>query len=265
MRQEVTKQPHRYLFILPNLFTLSSLFAGFYAITLLTSSSEGSPRFILASLALLVAAVFDALDGRVARMTRTQSEFGLHMDSLVDLVSFGIAPALLVYKWSLHELGFIGMLVAFAFAGAGACRLARFNVLELQAKKDNTKQGPSRYFVGLPIPLAAGMLVSVIVFVENSAVFYASPIAVVGLTLIMSFLMVSNFHFRTFKDLKLNTVTSSILGFFVLLLAVSIWQLGYAYGLLLIFAGYTIGNLLNDTLGFVYRRIKTLNAAYPKS
>lgn len=263
MKVEATSTPPRYMFILPNLFTLGSLFAGFYAITLLTSGTENSQRFVYASLALLIASVCDMLDGRVARMTRTQSEFGLHMDSLVDVVSFGIAPALLVYKWSLHELGIAGMLIAFAFAGSGACRLARFNVLELQAKGQE-KQGPSRYFVGLPIPLAAGMLVSVIVFIENSN-YYAPIAAVVGLTLILSFLMVSTFKFRTFKDVKFTLPIKVLLGTVMAFLGLATWQLGYSYALLLLFAGYTMGNLLAEIISFVTRRLQASSAVQQES
>lgn len=264
MKTDATHTPPRYLFILPNLFTLGSLFAGFYAITLLTSGTDNGERFLYASLALLIASVCDMLDGRVARMTRTQSEFGLHMDSLVDLVSFGIAPALLVYKWSLVQLGTPGMLVAFAFASAGACRLARFNVLELQAKGKKTT-GPSRYFVGLPIPLAAGMLVSVIVFLEHTTTFYAPMAAVVGLTLILAFLMVSNFHFRTFKDFRLNALTGALLAMMLGVLTVCVWQLGYSSALLLIFAGYTLGNLLAEVFGFFQRRLQSVReTALPK-
>lgn len=260
MKTEATSYtPPRYMFILPNLFTLGSMFAGFYAITVLTSEPGNPQRFLLASLALLIATICDGLDGRVARMTRTQSEFGLHMDSLVDLVSFGIAPALLVYKWSLHELGMMGMVIAFAFAGAGACRLARFNVLELQAKGQQ-KKGPSRYFVGLPIPLAAGMLISMIVFIETTG-YFAPKFAVIGLTLLLAFLMVSNFHFRTFKDLKMNSTTSSILGILVSALAVCVWQLSYAHALLILFSAYIISGMVAEVAGFLTRRLQTARTA----
>ncbi len=261
MNTEATQSmPSRYMFILPNLFTLGSLFAGFYAITVLTSESGNPQRFLLASLALLIATICDGLDGRVARMTHTQSDFGLQMDSLVDLVSFGIAPALLVYKWSLHELGLVGMMIAFAFAGAGACRLARFNVLEIKAKTEKKQKGPSRHFVGLPIPLAAGMLISMIVFIETTD-FFAPMVAVVGLTLLLSFLMVSNFRFRTFKDLKMNSTTTSILGILVSALAVCVWQLSYAHALLILFSAYIISGMVAEVAGFLTRRLHATRTA----
>jgi CDP-diacylglycerol--serine O-phosphatidyltransferase len=253
----------RYLFILPNLLTLGSLFAGFYAIILLTSA-DVTMRVLYASFALLIATIFDLLDGRVARLTHTQSEFGLHMDSLVDLVSFGIAPALLIYKWSLHEFGLIGMIAAFVFAGCGACRLARFNVIELQQKHDEDliTSSASRYFVGLPIPLAAGMLIAVVIFVESTSYPFAAPSGAMGLTLILSFLMISNFRFRTFKDLKISPIIGTLSTMLVGILLLSAILFGYAAALVMFFAGYIIANLLIEIASYFYRRIKTLGTAY---
>src|SRR6516165_11402576 len=145
------------MFVLPNLFTVSSIFLGFYALTL--CAGDATPlQLYQAALAIFFAMFFDAFDGRVARMTKTQSEFGVELDSLADVMSFGAAPALLVYKWALGPLGFIGFFLAFSFAACGALRLARFNVLAQRGEK-----GSSRFFVGLPIPLAAGTLVSIVI------------------------------------------------------------------------------------------------------
>src|SRR3982751_4606403 len=113
------------LFLLPNLITLSSIFCGFDSIPL-SARAQNADDFYRASILLVFALLFDMLDGRVARLTKTQSSFGLQIDSLADLVSFGVAPALLVYKWSLVQLGTAGIVIAFAFTGAGAVRLARF-------------------------------------------------------------------------------------------------------------------------------------------
>src|SRR6266536_4696863 len=142
------------MFVLPNLFTCSSIFLGFYAMTL--CAGDASPAQLnQAALSIFFAIFFDAFDGRVARMTKTQSDFGVELDSLADVISFGAAPALLVYKWALAPLGFLGLFVSFAFAACGALRLARFNVLAARGDK-----GSSSYFVGLPIPLAAGTIVA---------------------------------------------------------------------------------------------------------
>ena len=189
------------MFVLPNLFTCSSIFLGFYAMTLCTG--EASPAQLnQAAFSIFFAIFFDAFDGRVARMTRTQSDFGVELDSLADVVSFGAAPALLVYKWALAPLGFLGFFLSFAFAACGALRLARFNVLAHRGEK-----GSSRFFVGLPIPLAAGAIVSIVIAHYNASgsigdattrIFIA---AVVGL---LAFLMVSTIRYRTFKDVHLS-------------------------------------------------------------
>jgi CDP-diacylglycerol---serine O-phosphatidyltransferase len=189
------------MFVLPNLFTVSSIFLGFYSMTL--SAGNASPEQLYrAALAIFFAIFFDMFDGRVARMTRTQSDFGVQLDSLADVVSFGAAPALLVYRWALAPMGFIGLFLSFSFAACGALRLARFNVLAARGDKAS-----HRFFVGLPIPLAAGALVSVVIahyrqYGEATDPSTHIPIAVgVGL---LAFLMVSTVRYRTFKDTKLT-------------------------------------------------------------
>lgn len=198
------------MFVLPNLFTVSSIFLGFYAMTL--CAGEPTPAQLnRAALAIFFAMFFDAFDGRVARMTKTQSDFGVELDSLADVVSFGAAPALLVYKWALAPLGFLGLAVSFAFAACGALRLARFNVLAHRGEK-----GSSRFFVGLPIPLAAGALVSLVIahyrtYGELTAPADRIPVAiVVG---VLSFLMVSTVRYRTFKDVHLSSKSLLIFAF----------------------------------------------------
>lgn len=259
--KETNQAPPQWMYILPNAFTLGSLFAGFYAITLLGAEHPSSSHFFYAAIALLLATVCDGLDGRVARMTKTQSEFGLHMDSLVDVVSFGLAPAFLVYKWSLHEFGVIGMIAAFAFAGCGACRLARFNVIELAEK--GKKSGPSRYFVGLPIPLAAGMLISIVMLLESMpgvALSNNGHWGVMGLTLLLATLMVSNVRFRTFKDLKMGPSTYAVLFLLTSLLATTalVFQPGMA--LVLLFASYVFVGVLGELFGYAHRLLKAARA-----
>ena len=153
MRPERQINFRKLMFVLPNLFTVTSIFCGFYALTL--CAGDASPQHLYqAALAIFFAAFFDAFDGRVARLTKTQSDFGVQLDSLADVVSFGGAPALLVYKWALAPLGFAGVFVSFAFAACGALRLARFNVQAASADH--------RYFTGLPIPVGAGTLAAVV-------------------------------------------------------------------------------------------------------
>src|SRR5579872_6554911 len=139
----------RGIYLLPNLLTTSALFAGFYAIV------QGmDARFDLAAIAIFVAMVLDGLDGRVARMTRTQSAFGAEFDSLADMVSFGAAPALVMYEWVLRDLGKLGWIAAFVYVAGAALRLARFNTLLEVADK--------RYFTGLPSPSAAALVAGLV-------------------------------------------------------------------------------------------------------
>lgn len=189
------------MFVLPNLFTVSSIFLGFYALVL--CAGDATPQQLYqAALAIFFAMFFDGFDGRVARMTKTQSEFGVQLDSLADVVSFGAAPALLVYKWALAPLGLGGMFISFSFLACGALRLARFNVLAARGDK-----GSSRFFVGLPIPLAAGAIVALVIahyrqFGSTTDAATHSPIAIV--VVLLAFLMVSTIRYRTFKDLHLS-------------------------------------------------------------
>ncbi|HSP78197.1 MAG TPA: CDP-diacylglycerol--serine O-phosphatidyltransferase [Myxococcaceae bacterium] len=197
------------LFVLPNLFTVTSIFCGFYAITL-CAGEAGPVQLYQAALAIFFAMFFDGFDGRVARLTRTQSDFGMELDSLADVMSFGIAPSLLVYKWALQPLGFLGLFLSFSFAACGALRLARFNVLA----RRNPHGGGGRFFVGLPIPLAAGVLISMVIAHhvargELPGEEARMPIAVAVMAL--SLLMVSTVRYRTFKDVRLSRRSALVL------------------------------------------------------
>lgn len=182
----------RGIYLLPNLFTIAGLFAGFYAIV---TAMEG--YFNYAAVAIFVAMIMDFFDGRVARLTNTQSAFGAELDSLSDMVSFGVAPALVIYSWSLEGLGKLGWLAAFIFAAAGALRLARFNTQVLVADK--------RYFQGLPIPAAAGVLASMVWLCVDSEIFgdVVSMITAI-LAIIIAILMVSNVRYYSFKEIDLK-------------------------------------------------------------
>jgi CDP-diacylglycerol---serine O-phosphatidyltransferase len=207
------------LFLLPNMITLSSIFCGFDSIRL-SASATREDDYYLAALLIVFAMFFDILDGRVARATKTQSAFGLQIDSLADVVSFGAAPAMLVYQWTLHRLDRgpipIGLIGSFIFIACGAIRLARFNVLSMGEQGKPSK--PGKYIVGLPIPGAAGILVSIIVANHSAAgvlggVEYVWPLLFV--TLGLSFLMVSSIRFRSFKDVRLNARTVLFVAFAV--------------------------------------------------
>ena len=215
------------LFILPNLFTLSSIFCGFYAMLVCTSPTVPIPggsgvpsldgdvtpeAFYKASILIVFAMFFDTIDGRVARLTKTQSAFGVQIDSLADVVSFGAAPAVLVYRWSLHELGVVGLASSFVFLGCGAIRLARFNVLAMGA--GGAPKKPSKFILGLPIPGAAGVVVALVVanwFLDVPWLRLDRHAEVVlALVLVLSFFMVSTIKFRSFKNVKL-TFTSVVI------------------------------------------------------
>lgn len=178
------------IYILPNVFTSLSLFCGFLAI-----NEALSRNFVNASLAIFVSCFFDILDGRVARMTKSTSRFGVEYDSLSDLVSFGVAPAILAQTWSLFAFGRFGWLAAFLYVACGALRLARFNV-----QADNLQK---RHFLGLPIPASAVMIASTVLFCSYLGYGREFPnFSFALLMYLLAFLMVSNIRYYGFKDLS---------------------------------------------------------------
>jgi CDP-diacylglycerol--serine O-phosphatidyltransferase len=250
-------EPRRALFVLPNLFTLSSVFCGFFAIVI--ASGEGSSRRLaLAALAVFFAVFFDMADGRVARLTRTQSDFGVQLDSLADVIAFGVAPAAIVYAWSLRALGALGLLVAVCYVSCGAMRLARFNVLAARI------QGASHHFVGLPIPVAAGTMTSVMmVFQHGSPAPMQSATPVVVLALILSFLMISNVRYRTFKDVHLGGKTFALAASILLGLAVLAALVRPALALLTLFSAYVLVGPIEEIIFFRRRRRERVVAVPP--
>jgi CDP-diacylglycerol--serine O-phosphatidyltransferase len=182
----------RGIYVLPNLFTTAALFAGFYAIV-----QAMNLRFEHAAVAVFVAMVLDGLDGRVARLTRTQSAFGAEYDSLADMVSFGVAPALVVYEWALKGLGRWGWIAAFVYCAGAALRLARFNTtLEVIDK---------RYFQGLPSPAAAALVAGMVwVLIDNGTSGEQVRWYAFALTLFAGITMVSSVRFYSFKDINLR-------------------------------------------------------------
>ena len=192
MAEENHKPRRRGIYLLPNLFTTAALFSGFYAIV---AGMNG--RFEAAAIAVFVAMVLDGVDGRVARMTQTQSDFGAEYDSLADMVSFGLAPALVMYAWSLHALGKVGWLCAFVYAAAGALRLARFNTQVGVADK--------RYFQGLASPSGAALLAGLVWVGQDYGLDGATlRYATAPLTVAAAVLMVSNVRYHSFKELDLK-------------------------------------------------------------
>lgn len=182
----------RGIYLLPNLFTTAGLFAGFYAIV---AGMQG--RFEAAAVAIFVAMLMDGIDGRIARLTHTQSDFGKEYDSLSDMVSFGLAPALVIYSWSLSQLGKFGWLAAFVYAACAALRLARFNTQQGSADK--------RYFKGLASPAAAAVIAGMVWLGHDfSLAASLTKIPAFIITLVVSALMVSNIRYYSFKDLNLK-------------------------------------------------------------
>lgn len=228
-KRKPKKNRRRGIYILPNLFTSASLFSGFYAII---SAVEG--RFETAALAVLLSCLCDGLDGKVARFTRSTSDFGTEYDSLSDLVAFGVAPGVLVYLWALSPLGRFGLLASFTFVICGALRLARFNVQKATVGL--------AYFRGLPIPAAACILASLILVEPLLGPGRPFPPGVIlGLVYLLSFLMVSTLPYFSFKELHLkearpfNVLVGVIL--FLLVVAYRPRLMLFSLGALYVFSG----------------------------
>jgi CDP-diacylglycerol--serine O-phosphatidyltransferase len=222
----------RGIYLLPNLFTTGALFAGFYAIV---QAMNG--HFEHSAVAIFIAMVLDGLDGRVARLTHTQSEFGAEYDSLSDMVSFGVAPALVVYEWALKGLGKWGWFAAFIYCAATALRLARFNT--------NIDVVDKRYFQGLPSPAAAALIAGFVWVMHDydiggeSVHWYAAALAVfAGLS------MVSNLPFYSFKDFNMRKSVPFTVIFLVALffIFISSYPPGVLFGLFMCYSlsGYVL-------------------------
>jgi CDP-diacylglycerol--serine O-phosphatidyltransferase len=179
------------IYILPNLLTTGNLLCGFWAII-----SVFQEQFYYAAVAILLASVFDAFDGKVAKLSRATSKFGMQYDSLADLVSFGIAPALLAFSWALRPYGKFGWLAAFTFVACGAIRLARYNVM--------ASSGETKYFKGVPIPVAASMIaLTILLYLRLIETNWVKDIVILVMIYVLAFLMVSNIRYFSFKELGL--------------------------------------------------------------
>ena len=219
-------------YLIPNVLTSGNLFSGLFAILAVFNAN-----YVAAAIAILVAVVFDVLDGMSARLMNGTSQFGVEYDSLADLVSFGVAPGLLIYSWALSAHGMLGSAVMFAFVACGALRLARYNVMAASAE--------SKYFTGLPIPAAASVIATLVVFDHHIVRMGAEvkPLLILIMTLVLAFLMVSTVKYRSFKDLKLrggshfNYLVWAILG----LMLVVAW---YEVMPFVLFVGYAVSGII---------------------
>jgi CDP-diacylglycerol--serine O-phosphatidyltransferase len=197
-------------YILPNLFTLSCVLSGFTSLSLSTAGRNESDLY-LAALAICFGFFFDTFDGRVARLTRTQTDLGRELDSLADVITFGAAPALMVYRWGLTSFGRAGVVVAGLYVCAGALRLARFNVLSRREEAAGQKK-PGKYILGLSIPAAASVLVFMVIVSHNAGQYrLVSETSTAVIVVVLSALMVSRVRFRSFKDVRLNGKTAGVL------------------------------------------------------
>lgn len=185
---ESTRRLSIHIYLLPNLVTTANIFFGFFAVV---QSIKGD--FTSSAYAIVAAAVFDLLDGRLARLTRSTSKFGAEYDSLCDLISFGMAPAVMLYLWALQPFGRLGWLACFLYVTCGALRLARFNVQANVVEK--------AYFQGLPIPMAAGIVASSVLAFSDLGWEARGNYFLLGMTFLLAFVMVSTFRYRSFKDL----------------------------------------------------------------
>ncbi len=264
-------RPSRGMYILPSLFTSANIAAGFYAITESVRGSGGDKdAFNRAALAIGFAVVFDGVDGRVARMTRTTSDFGKELDSLADVVTFGVAPALLAWVWGFrmlpvdsfpqlrHSVVPLGVVVCFLFLICGACRLARFNI-SINPQPKNPGRPGRKYFVGMPIPAGAGVIASVVHFFDGSWI--DDPrYAILWLLLIIGtgFLMVSSWRFWSGKEI--DSSGRKPFQFFVLMALVIAVIVAYSeWALLFIALGYLVSGVI-ARLAYSWGRKRRLSA-----
>ena len=279
------RHPRRAAYALPTFFTAGNLFLGFYAMMEAFRAAmlvAGSPdvanwHFRAAAIAIGAAVFLDGLDGRIARMTKTTSDFGREMDSLADVISFGIAPAVLAYAWgvefalpppaplTLEHLHRAGYFCAFVFLLCGAMRLARFNV-QVNPVPKNPGRSDRKYFVGMPIPAGAGMVAAVVyALVEFGPVqwwvYSAAWLALLGL---LSFLMVSTWRYPSFKELSLARPRSPITFVLVSILIYLIWDLSQVM-LLGMAVCYMFSGIVIRAGGIVRRRLRPVQPPQPEA
>jgi CDP-diacylglycerol--serine O-phosphatidyltransferase len=237
----------RQIILIPSLFTAGAMFSGFYAIVFtLNEVLESRSDFRPAVVAILVATLLDSLDGRMARMMKAESAFGSHFDSIADMVSFGVAPAILAYAMGLAKLGRMGWFASFLYLACTAIRLARFNVLA------SDPLGPKKYFKGLSSPVAAGGLgVFMILFqwVDTGLVY---QLGIFAMTIFIALLMISNVRFRSFKELDLRRYPLQY--FIAAMVIVMFIVVFHEVALFSIFVVYLISGLVEEYILFRRRR-----------
>lgn len=226
------KPPARGVYLLPNMLTTASLFSGFLGILW---ALEGAYESV--ALAILVSCLLDGLDGKVARLTNTSSDFGIQYDSLVDLVAFGVTPAIMVYQWELHQFGHLGSMAAFLLVACGALRLARFNV--------STSTTSKKFFVGLPIPAQACTLATFYLFSQfmPDSMRELMPKVCLGLVYLLSFLMVSRVRYASFKEYGMLKAHPFSMMVTAILLFVMVASQPKLLGFVL-FSGYIVSGLI---------------------
>jgi CDP-diacylglycerol--serine O-phosphatidyltransferase len=262
----------RGMFVLPSVLTAGSIAAGFYAMTECIRGvvSKDAHAFDYAALAIGFAVLFDGLDGRVARMTNTTSAFGKELDSLADVVTFGVAPALLAYVWGFRmvpettmpmlraQMLPLGVVASFLFLICGACRLARFNI-SVDPQPRNPGRPDRKYFVGMPIPGGAGVLASVIHFEDGSPIHDPRLSAVWALLIVgTGFLMVSSWRFWSGKEIGTNTRKPARYFVMVAFLVALIWKFS-EWGLIIVALGYLVSGVL-ARLAYSFARKRRLLA-----
>ncbi|MSP59550.1 MAG: CDP-diacylglycerol--serine O-phosphatidyltransferase [Myxococcales bacterium] len=255
-------------FILPNLFTLASVFCGFFAIATVAAGGNASPGALYqAAIAISFGFFFDLADGRVARLTKTQSALGLQLDSLADLITFGVAPALLMYRWGLDQMEthHAGIAITFLYVAAAALRLARFNVLAIKESDENKK--PGKYILGLPVPVAAAVLISLVVLNHQlgGSLVDVGQAALAMMVIALSYLMVSRVRFRSFKDLRLSRRTLTLVGGAVAaaLIAVFWKRVPSAFVFVVMMGAYLALGLLEEVIFYRRRRDEAAAAHTP--
>jgi CDP-diacylglycerol--serine O-phosphatidyltransferase len=241
-------------YVLPNLFTLSSVMCGFASLALSAGGRSGEDLY-LAALAICFGLFFDTFDGRVARLTKTQTDLGRDLDSLADVITFGAAPALLMYKWGLTDFGFYGILIAGLFVCAGTMRLARFNVLSRRGEASGHKQ-PGKFTLGLSIPPAAGLLVFMVIVSHNAGEYkLISEGSTAAVVLVLSYLMVSRVRFHSFKELRFTFKTAGVVLLILGASATWVWAgFAKAFIFLLLVLAYIVLGLTEEVLFYRRRR-----------
>jgi CDP-diacylglycerol--serine O-phosphatidyltransferase len=279
----VRKRPPRAAYALPTLFTAGNIFLGYLSIirsiqgvmSFAANPSLAAADFEVAAKTIGLAVILDGLDGRIARMTNTTSEFGRELDSLADIISFGIAPAILAYTWGVQfvtgypgpgvidQLQRAGKFVAFLFLLCGAARLARFNI---QKNPQPRNPGPPhrKYFVGLPIPAGAGMVAAVVFGLDSYPIMGLVPSALwLALLALLSFLMVSTWRYWSFKDLNLQRPRSTLILIAMGGIIYAIWN--WSQPVLLVIASLYVGSGIAIRLGGIIRRHFPSNPKPPET